>query len=85
MMPQEYYFLSSEKYSPSLFGLPLVVSYTPSTTCQDLYRVVWEQVARLVSPLPPQDQQNSNHAQDCDDSFGYEFPFVLKTVTSGGF
>jgi len=84
MMPQEYYFLSSEKYSPSLFGLPLVVSYTPSTTCQDLYRVVWEQVARLVSPLPPQDQQNTNHAQDCDDSLGYEYPFVLKTVTSGG-
>jgi len=84
MMPQEYYFLSSEKYSPSLFGLPLVVSYTSSTTCQDLYRVVWEQVARLVSPLPPQDQQHTNHAQDCDDSLGYEYPFVLKTVSSGG-
>ena len=76
-MPQEYYFLSSDKYSPSLFGLPLV-SYTSSTTCQDLYRVVWEKVARLVSPLPPQDQQNTNHAQDCDDSFGSEYPFVLK-------
>jgi len=84
MMPQEYYFLSSEKYSPSLFGLPLVVSFTSTTTCQDLYRVVWEQVARLVSPLPPQDQQHTNHAQDCDDSLGYEYPFVLKTVMSGG-
>ena len=35
MMPQEFYFLSSEKYSPSLFGLPLVVTVTPGhTTCQ---------------------------------------------------
>ena len=24
MMPQEFYFLSGEKYSPSLFGVPLV-------------------------------------------------------------
>ena len=42
------------------------------------------QVARLVSPLPPQDQAQSNHATDCDDSMGYEYPFVLKAVTSGG-
>jgi len=86
MMPQEFYFLSGEKYSPSLFGIPLVVNLAPSqTTCQDVYRHVWTQVARLVSPLPPSEQaHNSNHAQDCDDSLGYEYPFVLKTVTSGG-
>ena len=41
-------------------------------------------MARLVSPLPPQDQPQSNHATDCDDSLGYEYPFVLKAVTSGG-
>ena len=86
MMPQEFYFLSGEKYSPSLFGVPLVVNIVPEvTTCQDLYRHVWTQVARLVSPLPPQDLvNNSNHAQDCDDSLGYEYPFVLKSVTSAG-
>jgi hypothetical protein len=47
----------------------------------ELYSSVWEQVARLVSPLPPpQDHpaQSSNHAADCDDSLGYEYPFVLK-------
>ena len=86
MMPQEFYFLSGEKYSPSLFGIPLVVNLIPGvTTCQDVYRQVWVQVARLVSPLPPQEQaHSSNHAQDCDDSLGYEYPFVLKSVTSGG-
>ena len=25
MMPQEFYFLSGDKYSPSLFGIPLVI------------------------------------------------------------
>ena len=54
------------------------------TWLQELYRVAWEQVARLVSPLPPQDVASANHAQDCDDSLGYEYPFVLKCVTSGG-
>ena len=51
----------------------------------ELYSSVWEQVARLVSPLPPQDPaQSSNHAADCDDSLGYEYPFVLKAVRPGG-
>ena len=55
------------------------------TTYQDLYRQVWIQVARLVSPLPPQDLLHTgNHARDCDDSLGYEYPFVLKSVTNEG-
>ena len=36
----------------------------------ELYSSVWEQVARLVSPLPPQDRAQHNHATDCDDSLG---------------
>ena len=32
--------------SPSLFGIPLVVSCTSTTSCQALYRMVWEQVSR---------------------------------------
>ena len=57
------------------------------TCVQYLQELVYKsssQVARLVSPLPPQDQAQSNHATDCDDSMGYEYPFVLKAVTSGG-
>lgn len=86
MMPQQFYFLSGDKYSPSIFGIPLVMMIAiGETTSQDLYRQVWTQVARLVSPLPPQDfLHTGNHAKDCDDSLGYEYPFVLKTVTSGG-
>ena len=82
-----------------LIGQVLVAG---ETRCQDLYRQVWTQVmmrtmmmmimmmmtqvARLVSPLPPQDLPHTagNHAKDCDDSLGYEYPFVLKSVTSGG-
>ena len=39
IMPQEFYFLSGDKYSPSLFGIPLVIVVgAGKTTCQDLYK-----------------------------------------------
>jgi hypothetical protein len=79
---QETYFLSQQKSKPSLFGSPLLLGYHHSTTCQSLYEAVWSQVTRLLSPLPQSDQ--TNHATDCDDSLGYEFPFTLKAVLQGG-
>ncbi|KAK6636372.1 hypothetical protein RUM43_010032 [Polyplax serrata] len=82
MIRQETYFLSSLKTKPSLFGLPVIVPCGDSITHQDLYQSVWTQVARLVSPLPP--GETANHATDCDDSLGYEFPFTLKAVSSDG-
>ncbi|XP_076059243.1 ubiquitin specific protease 32 isoform X2 [Oratosquilla oratoria] len=84
MMRQEVYFLSSQKTRPSLFGLPLVVPCSASTTHQDLYESVWTQVSRLVSPLPPSESPGPNHAHDCDDSMGYEFPFTLRVVDREG-
>lgn len=85
MIPQEGYFLSIDKYRPVLFGLPLIVACPPATTCLDVYKSVWLQVERLVSPLPPKDAATAhNHATDCDDSLGYEYPFVLKVVSKGG-
>ncbi|XP_046459200.1 ubiquitin carboxyl-terminal hydrolase 32-like isoform X2 [Daphnia pulex] len=55
------------------------------TTSQDLYRCVWTLVSRLVSPSPPTDSGTlPNHAHDCDDSLGYEFPFTLKVVQANG-
>ena len=62
-LPQEVYFLSTEKYAPVLFGIPLILSVNDSTTLQDLYQSVWAQVSRLVSPLPPRDSAH-NHAAD---------------------
>ena len=62
-MPQEVYFLSTEKYRPTLFGLPLIVPCTDTTSYLDLYKSVWTQVSRLVSPLPPRDS-SQNHATD---------------------
>ncbi|KYB26971.1 ubiquitin carboxyl-terminal hydrolase 32 isoform X2 [Tribolium castaneum] len=79
---QETYFLSQQKSKPSLFGSPLLLGFRPNSTCQSLYEAVWGQVTRFLSPLPQSDQ--TNHATDCDDSLGYEFPFTLKAVLQGG-
>ncbi|XP_019769567.1 ubiquitin carboxyl-terminal hydrolase 32-like isoform X1 [Dendroctonus ponderosae] len=79
---QDTYFLSQQKSKPSLFGMPLLLGCSSSSTCRDLYDLVWEQVTRLLSPMPQSDQ--TNHATDCDDSLGYEFPFTLKAVLAGG-
>ncbi|XP_066519840.1 ubiquitin carboxyl-terminal hydrolase 32 isoform X1 [Hoplias malabaricus] len=82
MMRTELYFLSSQKNRPSLFGMPLIVPCTVHTSKKDLYDSVWIQVSRLASPLPP--QEASNHAQDCDDSMGYQYPFTLRVVQKDG-
>ncbi|XP_012868534.1 PREDICTED: ubiquitin carboxyl-terminal hydrolase 32 [Dipodomys ordii] len=82
MMRTELYFLSSQKNRPSLFGMPLIVPCTMNTRKKDLYDSVWIQVSRLASPLPP--QEASNHAQDCDDSMGYQYPFTLRVVQKDG-
>ncbi|XP_071030491.1 ubiquitin carboxyl-terminal hydrolase 32-like [Oncorhynchus clarkii lewisi] len=82
MMRAELYFLSSQKNRPSLFGMPLIVPCTVHTRTRDLYDSVWTQVSRLASPLPP--QEASNHAQDCDDSMGYQYPFTLRVVQKDG-
>ncbi|XP_031330548.1 ubiquitin carboxyl-terminal hydrolase 32-like isoform X2 [Photinus pyralis] len=79
---QETYFLSQHKSKPILFGIPLLLGCGSLSTCQSLYEAVWGQVTRLLSPLPQSDQ--TNHATDCDDSLGYEFPFTLKAVMQGG-
>ncbi|XP_055004073.1 ubiquitin carboxyl-terminal hydrolase 32 isoform X2 [Boleophthalmus pectinirostris] len=82
MMRSDLYFLSSQKNRPSLFGMPLIVPCTVHTSKKDLHDAVWVQVSRLASPLPP--QEASNHAQDCDDSMGYQYPFTLRVVGKDG-
>lgn len=84
MLRQTAYFLNAHKYKPILFGLPVIVPCWETTTHQDLYQAVWLQVARLVTPLPPLETNALNHALDCDDSLGYEYPFVLKAISSDG-
>ncbi|XP_059179325.1 ubiquitin carboxyl-terminal hydrolase 32-like isoform X2 [Physella acuta] len=79
------YFMSSQKSRPSLFGTPIIIPRSENTTNQELYQFVWNQIARLVSPLPPSELKVTNHAQDCDDSLGYEYPFMLKEVQKDGF
>ncbi|XP_055844484.1 ubiquitin carboxyl-terminal hydrolase 32 isoform X2 [Episyrphus balteatus] len=80
---QDTYFLSYHKTRPSLFGVPLLIPCGENGTNKDLYCAVWVQVNRLLSPLPLAPDQ-SNHAADCDDSLGYDFPFTLRAVTSDG-
>ncbi|XP_076452524.1 ubiquitin carboxyl-terminal hydrolase 32-like isoform X2 [Babylonia areolata] len=81
MVLMDVYFMSAQKTRPSLFGTPIIIPRDESTTGQDLYHFVWVQVSRLVSPLPPNEQRMTNHAQDC---LGYEYPFTLKLVLKDG-
>ncbi|XP_017089550.2 ubiquitin carboxyl-terminal hydrolase 32 isoform X2 [Drosophila bipectinata] len=77
------YFLSYHKTRPSLFGVPLLIPNSEGGTHKDLYCAVWLQVSRLLSPLPATTDQ-ANHAADCDDSLGYDFPFTLRAVKADG-
>ena len=43
------YFLSWQKFHPTLFGTPILVSYTESTTRKEIYEEVWLQIKRFVS------------------------------------
>ncbi|CAK8672621.1 unnamed protein product [Clavelina lepadiformis] len=78
------YFLSSQKHRPNLFGLPIVVPCLPGQSRRMLYNAVWKLVSRLVSPLPPSEGTTVNHAQDCDQSLGSQFPFTLRSVRQCG-
>ncbi|XP_037889986.1 ubiquitin carboxyl-terminal hydrolase 32 isoform X1 [Glossina fuscipes] len=80
---QDSYFLSHHKTRPSIFGIPLIIPNLEGGTHKDLYCAVWLQVSRLLSPLPASTDQ-ANHAADCDDSLGYDFPFSLRAVKCDG-
>lgn len=82
------YFLPWQRSRASLFGVPVLVDVAGARagappTGRQLYARVWAQVARLLSARPPQHDQH-NHATDCDDSLGYEFPFRVRVVRAGG-
>ncbi|XP_075983851.1 ubiquitin specific protease 32 isoform X2 [Anticarsia gemmatalis] len=80
------YFLPWQRSRSSLFGVPVLVGVRGercSLSGRQLYARVWAQVARLLSARPPQHDQH-NHATDCDDSLGYEFPFRVRVVRAGG-
>lgn len=81
---QDTYFLSHHKTRPGLFGVPLLIPCYEGVTNKELYCSVWTQVSRLLSKLPPTPPDQANHATDCDDSLGYDFPFTLKAVAEGG-
>lgn len=65
---QDTYFLSHHKTKPSLFGIPLLIPLHDGVQNKDIYCSIWMQVSRLLSPLPPSSRDQSNHAEDCDDS-----------------
>lgn len=65
--------------------MPLLVGLRDGMSGRELHAAVWAQVARLLSARPGQEQAGrANHATDCDDSLGYEFPFALRLVAGGG-
>lgn len=75
---QDTYLLSQHKWRPTLFGVPLLMGRRRDMTCQKLYSHIAKQVARLLSPSPPNGSQSSqtNHAADCDDSLGQFLAFL---------
>jgi hypothetical protein len=86
---QDTYFLSYHKSKPSLFGVPLLIPLHDEMENKDLYCNVWQQISRLLSPLPVASRDQANHAEDCDDSmvwrnetfslFFYETSFLTLT------
>ncbi|KAJ0172880.1 hypothetical protein K1T71_011056 [Dendrolimus kikuchii] len=77
------YFVGWQRSRPALFGVPLVVGVRAGMSGRQVYARVYRQVARLLSARPPA-HDHSNHATDCDDSLGYEFPFTLRLVSGNG-
>ncbi|XP_013149041.1 PREDICTED: ubiquitin carboxyl-terminal hydrolase 32 [Papilio polytes] len=85
------FFLPWQRVRPALFGVPLAVAVRAGEPGRELYARVWAQLARLLSPRPPRPPHTPhahrdlpNHAADCDDSLGYEFPFTLRLVCGSG-
>ncbi|CAH1641332.1 unnamed protein product [Spodoptera littoralis] len=76
------YFLPWQRSRASVFGVPLVVGVRGAGTGRGLYARVWRQVARLLSARP-RGADGHNHATDCDDSLGYEFPFRVRLLRRG--
>ncbi|XP_052739167.1 ubiquitin carboxyl-terminal hydrolase 32 isoform X3 [Bicyclus anynana] len=77
----EAYLVPWQRARLALFGVPLVVRAAPGASGRELYARVWTHVARLLSARPA---TRANHAADCDDSLGYEFPFTLRVVGGDG-
>ncbi|KAH9638762.1 hypothetical protein HF086_002002 [Spodoptera exigua] len=76
------YFLPWQRSRSSVFGVPLVVRVRGAGTGRALYARLWRQLARLLSARAPP-AAGHNHATDCDDSLGYEFPFRVRLVRRG--
>ncbi|XP_038217361.1 ubiquitin carboxyl-terminal hydrolase 32-like [Zerene cesonia] len=76
------YFLPWQRRGAALFGAPALVPLAAGAPARRLYAAVWAQLARLLSARPAADRHN--HATDCDDSLGYEFPFTLRAVDGAG-
>ncbi|XP_072934687.1 ubiquitin carboxyl-terminal hydrolase 32 [Epargyreus clarus] len=80
----EAYFLPWQRWRALSFGAPLVVRARAGASGRELYARVWAQLARLLARPPPRAAARPNHATDCDDSLGYEFPFTLRAVSATG-
>jgi len=75
MVQMDAYFLSWQKFHPTLFGTPILVSYTESTTRKEIYEEVWLQIKRFVSASASERRNQSEHRR---------YPFELKMVLRDG-
>ena len=59
------YFLSWQKFHPTLFGTPILVNGTESTTRKEIYENVWQQIKRFVSNSAPERRNHSEKYVTC--------------------
>lgn len=73
MIQSNHYFLSWQKFRPSLFGVPIVLSYDSEITNTDLYDNIWKHVSKYVTGVTLGSEPDEK-----------KYPFDLKSVDKDG-
>lgn len=67
------YFLSWQKFHPTLFGIPILVCSTETSTNKEIYEEVWRQTKRFVS-THQSERRNQSEKYGISDS---RFPIII--------
>ena len=72
MIQSNNYFLSWQKFRPSLFGIPIILSYHKEMTNKDVYDKIWVYVSKYVTGVTLSDETERR------------YPFDIKCVDKDG-
>eukprot|EP00795_Rhopilema_esculentum_P015115 gene15115-6296_t len=87
MVQMDAYFLSWQKFRPTLFGVPLLISCSKTTKRRDIYEDVWREIKRFVSTQASERRNNSEKGIRFNRALFYRskrYPFELKFVQRDG-